>query len=97
MQLPLAIVLTLTFVWLYFNVNFKSDMQFNFPTSSELVFELVRIVVAFCSIRVYGLGDPVAVSLWFLLCSLPVETTDLMHKSCIWNRPLPQPAVLGTP
>lgn len=31
MQLPLAIVLTLTFVWLYFNVNFKSDIQFNFP------------------------------------------------------------------
>lgn len=31
MQLPLAIVLTLAFVWLFFNVNFKSDIQFNFP------------------------------------------------------------------
>lgn len=30
MQLSLAIVLTLAFVWLYFNVNFKSDIQFNF-------------------------------------------------------------------
>lgn len=26
----LAIVLTLAFVWLYFNVSFKSDIQFNF-------------------------------------------------------------------
>lgn len=93
MQLSLAIVLTLAFVWLYFNVNCKSDIQFNFLCKFRTSFwsSLYCCSVLFHS----GLWFEDPVSLWFLLCSLLVEITDLRHECCIWNRPLPQPAALG--